>query len=715
MPRSPLSDLIPKGRRRRRGMLLDTANDPFRGPEQAFARNLFATTPLRLMHRTTIDVLDTADIIREWSSEVTCPRCKAEEDGVSDDAHLKVHLRRWLARHGSAQRVPAPAPPVGRNLTFIAELLGVPKEASAIFLFLLVLHRGERLQEITRAFGHVGLAEVSKIISAATRVPYARVVECLAPGSRLLRSGLVSIDSDRNLLESKIAPKQALMDVVLLPELDRDTFVRAFLEPASAPTLGREDFADTASIDLATALFREGLRTRARGVNLLLHGPTGVGKSELARVLGQDLGVQILSIGRSDRQGESASPAERLSSLRLALQLAPRGESVLFFDELEDLFRWELDLFSPSRAAPQMSKQWFGALLEENEVPIVWCTNRIDGVDPAFLRRFTYAIELKAAGVRQRARVLARHLGEAHALSPADVDAVAQRFDASPAQLATAVRGARLVAPNGLPDRTTVERLLAPVHRAITGVDATLRPVFEPSSYRLDALNCREDLERLAAEVAGFVPGPGPGISLCLYGPPGTGKSEFVKYVAWRTGRPLVHRRVSDLVSCWVGQTERNIAAAFEEARRDGSLLLFDEADSFLRDRRGAQQSWEVTQVNEFLQQLEAFPGVCACTTNLVAHLDQAALRRFVFKLEFRFLRPDQAVAMFAASFPWAAADVRAVTHDLVQLGRLAPGDFAALARRVRSVRTEPDAATLVRMLADEVALKGGRPRPIGF
>ena len=53
-------------------------------------------------------------------------------------------------------------------------------------------------------------------------------------------------------------------------------------------------------------------------------------------------------------------------------------------------------------------------------------------------------------------------------------------------------------------------------------------------------------------------------------------------------------RRASDLLSCWVGATEQNIARAFEEARKDDAVLLIDEADSFLQDRRGAGHSWEL-------------------------------------------------------------------------------------------------------------------------
>lgn len=698
--------------RRRVLASVDPDVDPLLGTEQSYARNLFVATALRRMERVTLNTLEDADIAREWARESQCTRCVRDE--MQGD-HIRQHLRHWLTLNGAPKRVAPPTAPVASNLRFIAELLGLSKDEAAVLQFLVVLHRSERLQEVAHALGELPLSEALKAVAAATRLTYVRVAACVAPGARLFQAGLVSVDCEKQRLASKLQPKAQLLDVVFLPHLDRDAFIRAFLEPAAPSTLGRGDFPEPGCIDTACALVGSAAREGAQGVNLLLYGPTGVGKTELARLLGQELGLQVLAVGKADALGESATPTERLSSLRLALQLAPRGQSLLLFDELEDLFRWDLDLFTASRAAPQMSKQWFGSLLEENEVPIVWCTNRIQGIDPAFLRRFTYAIELKAPGVRQRAKVLARHLGADSRLAPADVDAIAQRFEASPAQLATAVRGARLVAHGGVPDRASIERLLAPVHKAITGEDAALRPVFEPTAYRLDALNCAEDLDAVATAVSRFQPGPEPGLSFCLYGAPGTGKSEFVKYLAWRCGRPLVYRRVSDLVSCWVGQTERNIATAFEEARQDGAVLLFDEADSFLRDRRGAGRSWEVTQVNEFLQQLESFSGIVACTTNLMAELDQAALRRFVFKIEFRYLRPEQSEAMFTASFPWAASDVPQVGRELGHLVRLAPGDFTAVSRRARAVRAQPDAAALMRMLADEVGGKDSHQRPIGF
>ena len=70
--------------------------------------------------------------------------------------------------------------------------------------------------------------------------------------------------------------------------------------------------------------------------------------------------------------------------------------------------------------------------------------------------------------------------------------------------------------------------------------------------------------------------------------------------------RPLLIKRGSDLISAWVGETEQNLAKAFHEAEDLQAILLLDEVDGLLQDRRQATRSWEVSQVNEFLVQLEA-------------------------------------------------------------------------------------------------------------
>jgi len=118
----------------------------------------------------------------------------------------------------------------------------------------------------------------------------------------------------------------------------------------------------------------------------------------------------------------------------------------------------------------------------------------------------------------------------------------------------------------------------------------------------------------------------------------------------------------------------------------------------------------------EFLQQLESFPGIVACTTNLWRDIDEAALRRFVFKVELLFPTAEQAAALFRAFFPEAfeAAGEAAVLAAMGALQSLTPGDFAAVARRVRAARGSRYFEDLIRMLRAEVSVKRPTPRAVG-
>jgi SpoVK/Ycf46/Vps4 family AAA+-type ATPase len=302
----------------------------------------------------------------------------------------------------------------------------------------------------------------------------------------------------------------------------------------------------------------------------------------------------------------------------------------------------------------------------------------------------------------------------------ADVDHLAARFAVSPAQIESAARSARMLGPDG-DARRLLEGIIAPV-AALVDARKQPPPRLPAGGYDPRLAESRVDLHALADRLAGFRETEGPGVSLCLYGPPGTGKSEYVRYLAARLDRPLIVRRCSDLLSMWVGGTEKQLAEAFREAREERAVLLLDEADSFLRDRRRVTQGWEVTQVNELLQQLEAFEGIVACTTNLFDDLDKAALRRFTFRIAFGALPPPKARALFVRLLDELAVDAGADDRQAAEaaLGRLValtPGDFAVVARRLRALRPASglDARSVVRELEEEVAVKDGAARRAGF
>jgi SpoVK/Ycf46/Vps4 family AAA+-type ATPase len=150
------------------------------------------------------------------------------------------------------------------------------------------------------------------------------------------------------------------------------------------------------------------------------------------------------------------------------------------------------------------------------------------------------------------------------------------------------------------------------------------------------------------------------------------------------------------------------MAAMFREAEAEKAVLLLDEADSFLQDRRGAQRSYEVTEVNEMLQGMERFKGIFVCTTNLLDRLDQAALRRFTFKIKFQPLTSVQREKMFVTEA--LAGDATRLTQALqVALGKLdqlCPGDFAAVKRQVDILATEFTADEFLEQLQAEHRIK---------
>jgi SpoVK/Ycf46/Vps4 family AAA+-type ATPase len=207
--------------------------------------------------------------------------------------------------------------------------------------------------------------------------------------------------------------------------------------------------------------------------------------------------------------------------------------------------------------------------------------------------------------------------------------------------------------------------------------------------------------------------------SLCFYGAPGTGKTALAEHIAHALDKPLIIKQASDLVSKFVGETEQNMATMFREAEAEKAVLLLDEADSFLQDRRGAQRTYEVTEVNEMLQGMERYNGIFVCTTNLLDRIDQAALRRFTFKLKFKPLTPLQREKMFITEALESDASVftDALKIRLAKLDQLCPGDFAAVKRQVDILATAFSAEEFLEQLEAEHRIKPEvrEARGIGF
>ena len=505
---------------------------------------------------------------------------------------------------------------------------------------------------------------------------------------------------------------ETFADLMVTSESDPVTLLRGTVTAAGPGELKLTDYDHIQTwLEILQPYLRQTMETGRRGVNIFLHGLPGTGKTQLARALAADLGCELFEIASEDAEGDPISGQRRLRAFRAAQSFFAQRPALIVFDEVEDVFD-DGDSFYGRKSTAQVSKASINRTLEENPVPALWLSNSVRCLDSAFVRRFDMVFELPVPPKRQRERILKDCCG--NFIDADRISRIADSETLAPAVVAKASSVVRSI-QNVLGEKkacSAFEQLIsntleAQGHGSLVRHDLNRLPDIYDPKY----INSDEDLKLVAAGLVSARSG-----RLCLFGPPGTGKTAYGRWLAQQLGVPLLVKRASDLMSMWIGECEKNIAKAFRQAEADGALLLIDEVDSFLQDRRGAQRSWEVSQVNEMLTQMESFPGVFVASTNLMGGLDQAALRRFDLKVKFDYLRSDQALGLLARycikldlNSPESDAQAR-----ISRLQRLTPGDFAAVERQHR-FRKLDSAIALVCALEAECELKEGLKSSIGF
>ncbi|MDZ7711540.1 MAG: ATP-binding protein [Roseovarius sp.] len=633
----------------------------------------------------------------DWSPE-TVPFAPTQVSR-QDWNDLQDKLAREIARVRKAR-----PDAMARNCADLAHYLGLNRVEADICMLSARAAQGGPLGALVDNLVDDARLPLDQAIACLTARPASAIRKAMSVTGKLMNSGLISREGGRH-NNHGLSPNSRLSRALEPPTRGLQDILHGLFTTPAAPETTWQDFDHLGEArDFAERLLKGALGRKAAGVNILLYGPPGTGKTEFCKVIAAHLDAQLFAVGETDDDGDEPSRSERQMQLRLGQRLlAGRRDALVLFDEMEDLLA-QPDLgflFGINRRGG--SKVHLHRLLETNPVPTLWTTNSIDRVDPALLRRVTFALELRQPPQHVRARIWAR-LSDKHRmkLDPATQNQLARESSDAPALADTALRAAKLAGGREADLHLTLRasakavrggREPAPVAQA----EATFDPRLAHADIDLNTI-----LERLTAKEAPRA------VSLCLSGPPGTGKSAYARHLAEAMGLPVVQKRASDLMGMYVGQTEARIARAFAQARQEEAFLIFDEADSLLSNREGAQRSWEVSQVNEMLTWMESHPQPFACTTNMADRLDPAALRRFSFRATFLPLTALQRMAAFRQFFG------QEPPKDLQSLDLLTPGDFAVVAKRARllDIRRPVD---LLAELAREQAAKPGARAPVGF
>ncbi|NEX23052.1 AAA family ATPase [Thiorhodococcus mannitoliphagus] len=600
--------------------------------------------------------------------------------------------------------------PTSTTAALLGEALGLDATAMTLLDYLEHRELSEPLRVLLRAQRHtrgnmaarINLERLARVLD----LDRACARNALAKRAPLRALRLVEWTRHHTDLEDFLPPSDLLREVMEAAPANVDALLALLTEPAPAGAWGLDAFAHLAQdAGRLRAVLRQAATTGAVGVNALFHGAPGTGKTELARALADACGLTAYQVRSDDEDGDGLSREGRLSAYLVTQRLlAQRRDVVLIFDEVEDVFAASDNLFALLRGDSATGKQkgWMNRLLEDNPVPAIWIANGTRGMDPAFLRRFLLPLAFVTPPRSVRRQMAERHLGDC-GLPPTLLDELAADPALAPAQLGAARRLLDLQ-PEAAPE-PTVRAGVAALRSLLHGTPAPRRRA-PATAFDVAYLNLSGGITPSAIAQALHREGRG---SLCFYGLPGTGKTAFAEVLAEALDRELVARQASELMSPYVGETEQNLARLFRECDPTRTLLLLDEVDSFLADRRQAQRSWERTQVNELLQQMECFPGIFIAATNLMSGIDAAALRRFDFKLHFRALTPAQRRALFARE---ALGDAQApvppaLARHLEGLEGLTPGDFANVCRQRQLLGEALKPEQFLRRLAVECRLKG--------
>jgi SpoVK/Ycf46/Vps4 family AAA+-type ATPase len=605
---------------------------------------------------------------------------------------------------------------LARNIRWLGKIVGLNKTEQAILHLRVIASRHLPLRKCLLSLGQViDLLYAANIFGLLLDVDEAEVEQALKPGARLIRTGLISIPTKLDDLMDKISILPGLADNLFSGYDNPYAMFRDNFTHSSAAKLTTQDYPHLAEdIVLLKNYLSEALEKKREGVNVLIYGTPGSGKTEFVKMLVKEIGHPLFEIATEDSDGNPIRRANRFRSFRLSQHILASNESqpLVLFDEVEDVFKIGEDEKESKEGNSSGMKGWINKLLEENQVPSFWLSNNLRCLDNAFIRRFDYVIELNAPPRSVRSKILDQYL-DGIDVSTAWKSGMAEHEYLNPAVVERAAKVIE-VAKQKQPElhaEKALERILGNTLEAL-GLSRSPRNTVQcVTDYRLDILNTDCNL----LDVCDGLREHGEG-RLCLYGPPGTGKSAFGRYLAEALDRPLMMRRASDILSLYVGVAERNMAKMFRDATEENAVLLLDEADTFLRDRNGATRSWEVSEVNEMLTQMESFEGIFIASTNLMGSLDAAALRRFDMKVKFDYLKPEQAWQLFLDTAAKLQLEVSEMDcAKLTKLVLLTPGDFANVVRQSRLRKIESTQELIDRLIAECQVKPEGMKQAIGF
>jgi transitional endoplasmic reticulum ATPase len=373
---------------------------------------------------------------------------------------------------------------------------------------------------------------------------------------------------------------------------------------------------------------------------ILLHGPPGVGKTYFARAIAGEYGLNLMHVSTGDLiggiQGQSAQNIDK--AFQTAAQNLP---CLLFFDEFDSVAQRRDN--SPDQESRRTVNQLLTSLeayRDERRLLVMAATNDVSHLDPAVIRpgRFDRQIRIDLPDAKAREAIFRAELDDRPTATNVELEELVRRTEGmTPAAIEKVVDTAALdvfrkATESGQHLELDTEHLLAAIER-YGGQDRPLVEHWTWDSLILDPA-IKAQLQQLQAVIedpeAAVRFGVEPPTGLLLAGPPGTGKTSVAKVLAAQANCSFYPISGADVISKWVGESERNIRQLFERARANRPSIVFvDEIDAIAGSR--GQVETHDSHVNQLLSEIDGVSGqrgvFVVGATNRPDQLDPALLR----------------------------------------------------------------------------------------
>ncbi len=488
--------------------------------------------------------------------------------------------------------------------------------------------------------------------------------ELLEPTHALFRHRLVEPIGDRLDAATPLTVPRRVIDHLA----GRDT-VDPWLSVAVASGNARVDVRQRAVLDR----LREAIAPN-RSAIILIEGPRGAGRVGAAAMAAAELRRDVVVLDGASIPATAADRSRALAALHREVLL--RDDAVPLIANIEtwtDADAWyrAVGRFAREQRGPVVLTSASGTIELPGDVPVV---------------RFTWDVGDHATRHAQWRDALGNELGD----RDADIRELAHRYRLGPDAIERAVSSARLLATDG--------NAPMQIHDIVRGVRSNIAERLKGLARRIDVVESWDDLvlppdahDAIRALINRFRFGHrvyeewgfkrrasrGTGTAALFSGPPGTGKTMVAGLIASELELELYQIDLSQVVSKWVGETEKNLGQLFEAAEAGHALLLFDEADSLFAKRStrvdSAQDRYANLEVNYLLQRIEAFSGIAVLTTNLDTSIDTALKRRLAAHVLFFPPDEDERAKLWERMARSGEAPVECAKPDFVQLSKEFP------------------------------------------